>query len=301
MLAMVVFEEAILQHNFLRMYADLCLRLIDHFGEEGWMLRDHLWEQCWMSFQVPVTENPGPEQMTSLPPSTSESEGQFVAKSSDGVEDVGDARKKRLLGSVRFMGELFVRSLLDPYGIITWACDLLQPPLYSDNVELAVAFLTVVGPVFDCAEWPHFPELRAIFWDLRGMTFDHTLAPRVRFLIRDIIELRDHGWLDTRYATHIDRPKRLDDVRWEAAAESKPADTELTAPREKTSADTPHTYPDVIVQTTPSKSKRGSNIIRPGDWTCHFCGLNVFASRASCFKCGTAWDDSKVPVSRSYQ
>jgi hypothetical protein len=206
------------------MYADLCIRLIEHFGDNGWMLRDYLLEQCWMSFRVPGADaaqgessKETGEDHASLAKDTGCNSG------GDGVEDAADGReKKRMLGSVRFMGELFNRSLLIPYGIITCAYDLLQYPLNSDSVELAVAFLKVVGPVFDCAEWPHFPEFRSIFWDLRGLTFDQSLAPRVRFLLRDLLELRDHSWLDTRYVTREERPKRLEDVRWEAAAESKP-------------------------------------------------------------------------------
>lgn len=260
MLAKIVFEEAVRQHNFLPMYADLCVRLIEHFGEEsGWMLRDYLLEQCWMSFQAPVTECLGcteeeafqQQQQQSQQTADACPEGYDICYFADpaagcigsgGVEGVEDdawpqqedyagqqedgRNKKNMLGSVRFMGELFNRSLLPPYGIITCAWDLLQYPLTSDSVELAVAFLKVVGPVFDCPEWPHFSDFRNIFWDLRGMTFDQSIAPRVRFLLRDLLELRDHSWLDTRYATREARPKRLEDVRWEAAAEAKPVEAE---------------------------------------------------------------------------
>jgi hypothetical protein len=233
MLAKVLFDEAVRGSAWLPMYADLCVRLFEHFGEQSWVLRDYLLEQCWMSFQMPIMENSDAEKANTQHTPTPESEDNYVAQqvgnaNGDSVEDAGDGRKKRMLGSVRFMGELFVRSLLVPYGIITCCYDLLQYPLSADSVELAVAFLTVVGPVFDCPEWPHFDEFRSIFWDLRGMTFDQTLGPRVRFLLRDLLELRDHGWLHTRYATRLQGPKRLQDVRWEAAAESKPAGAELT-------------------------------------------------------------------------
>merc|ERR1712039_520316 len=33
--------------------------------------------------------------------------------------------------------------------------------------------------------------------------------------------------------------------------------------------------------------------IRPGDWTCPNCGLNVFASRMACIECGTSKHDRK--------
>ena len=35
-------------------------------------------------------------------------------------------------------------------------------------------------------------------------------------------------------------------------------------------------------------AERVSKSVRPGDWTCPKCGLNVFASKANCFRCGTA-------------
>lgn len=30
-----------------------------------------------------------------------------------------------------------------------------------------------------------------------------------------------------------------------------------------------------------------STEVRPGDWECPKCGMNVFASKFQCFKCGT--------------
>ena len=31
-----------------------------------------------------------------------------------------------------------------------------------------------------------------------------------------------------------------------------------------------------------------ASVIKPGDWACPVCGVNVFASKVACFKCGTA-------------
>merc|ERR1711870_231408 len=33
--------------------------------------------------------------------------------------------------------------------------------------------------------------------------------------------------------------------------------------------------------------------IRPGDWECPTCGLNVFASKSVCFKCGTPKESTR--------
>eukprot|EP00931_Biecheleriopsis_adriatica_P078632 TRINITY_DN5205_c0_g1_i1.p1 TRINITY_DN5205_c0_g1~~TRINITY_DN5205_c0_g1_i1.p1 ORF type:complete len:241 (-),score=47.11 TRINITY_DN5205_c0_g1_i1:83-718(-) len=41
-----------------------------------------------------------------------------------------------------------------------------------------------------------------------------------------------------------------------------------------------------------SGSKGGASDARPGDWTCHNCGANVFASKDTCFKCGARKPDS---------
>jgi len=37
-----------------------------------------------------------------------------------------------------------------------------------------------------------------------------------------------------------------------------------------------------------------SGEVRPGDWQCPGCGINVFASKSACFKCGTGRDGNKV-------
>ena len=40
-----------------------------------------------------------------------------------------------------------------------------------------------------------------------------------------------------------------------------------------------------------STEHSGSDV-RPGDWNCSACGVNNFASRVKCFKCGTPQDGS---------
>ena len=44
----------------------------------------------------------------------------------------------------------------------------------------------------------------------------------------------------------------------------------------------------------------GSSDTRPGDWECPVCGINVFASKDACFKCG-ATKDRKLPMAGSTQ
>eukprot|EP00401_Gymnodinium_catenatum_P083016 CAMPEP_0117616440 /NCGR_PEP_ID=MMETSP0784-20121206/85062_1 /TAXON_ID=39447 /ORGANISM="" /LENGTH=148 /DNA_ID=CAMNT_0005420219 /DNA_START=185 /DNA_END=631 /DNA_ORIENTATION=- len=41
------------------------------------------------------------------------------------------------------------------------------------------------------------------------------MRPRVRCLLRDVLDLRDAGWVDTKNATRVERPQRLEDVRAE--------------------------------------------------------------------------------------
>eukprot|EP00928_Gymnodinium_smaydae_P056023 TRINITY_DN39470_c0_g1_i1.p1 TRINITY_DN39470_c0_g1~~TRINITY_DN39470_c0_g1_i1.p1 ORF type:complete len:841 (+),score=159.60 TRINITY_DN39470_c0_g1_i1:118-2523(+) len=221
MLAKAIFE-AVMQQNLGSMYADLCLRVMEHFGDEGYLLRDALLAHCWQAFVPPAeawqtTESGGASEGDGSPESGTSIVGPSI--DTEELEAAAAKRKKRGLGSVRFMGELFVRNLLFPYGIITCLNCLMQVPLASENIELAIALLTVIGPVFDTSAWIHYDELRSMFWSIHGLCFDPAISPRVRCLLRDLLDLRDAGWVDTKRATKKECPKRLEDVRWEAAAE----------------------------------------------------------------------------------
>jgi len=200
-LAQAIFQEASVQHNFAGMYADLCACLVVSFGEGGCFLGNALLNQCWELFRESL--QPEPE-----------------ALDSEGPEAVQEARaqhRKRAIGNAKFMGELFIRDMLFAPELFTCTEMLLKQPLSNIALESLCTLLTVIGPFFDIQGWELHAQLVEVFWQVRGLTFDPSLSKRVKCLLRDVLDLRDAGWINTKTATKVERPKRLDEVRAEWA------------------------------------------------------------------------------------
>eukprot|EP00404_Azadinium_spinosum_P033230 CAMPEP_0180578042 /NCGR_PEP_ID=MMETSP1037_2-20121125/12253_1 /TAXON_ID=632150 /ORGANISM="Azadinium spinosum, Strain 3D9" /LENGTH=511 /DNA_ID=CAMNT_0022595823 /DNA_START=134 /DNA_END=1666 /DNA_ORIENTATION=+ len=203
LLAQAIVREAMQQHSFSSMYADLCTYLIVELGQGGLALIDGLLAKCWQLFE---------ESLSPPPP---------AAVDDEAAQEAQALHKKHMLGNTRFMGELFIRNILLPPGLFACTSAFLELPLAPARLENLAMLLTTVGPFFDNPMWSHFSQLRSVFWHIRGLTFDPTVPTRVRFLLRDVLDLRDAGWVDTKNATRSEKPKQLEQVRHEAAQEAR--------------------------------------------------------------------------------
>jgi len=206
-MAQQIFEKATLQHNFANMYSDLCGRLVSDLGEDS--VGAQLQSQLMMLFHELF-------EVSWQPASACEEED----------EDARSLRKKRAMGNLRFFGDLLVRGVIPSHQLFACTADLLKAPLVPDKLEACAILLTVTGPAFDRATWQQFSKLKALFWDIRGLTFNQEVPSRVRYLLRDVLELREAGWIDTKLATKSQSPKLLKEVAKEQAegqgADSRP-------------------------------------------------------------------------------
>jgi hypothetical protein len=110
-------------------------------------------------------------------------------------------------------------------------------PFSPDALEALAALLTVVGPVFDLRTWPHHAALCNTFSQMQALSSSHELPNRTRYLLRDLLELRERGWVGECLAAKIETPKKLEEVRRltgaggeEDATRSRPSDAEFTVP-----------------------------------------------------------------------
>jgi translation initiation factor 4G len=199
-LAQGIFDKATLQIPFASMYADLCVRLVSDLCDGACWFRHVLLSRCWENFEG-TFQSPTDE-------------ADFVApRGADSDEDAKALRKKRALGTVRFMGELLIRGFLFPEDMFACTEALLRSPTSASCLEALATLLKIVGPYFDDANWTHHSQLRIVFWHIRGILFDPLVSKRVRFLLRDVMDLREAGWVDTKVATKVEQPKKLDEVR----------------------------------------------------------------------------------------
>jgi len=202
LLVLEIFDKACLQHQFVDMYADLCMRI------EKWLdiaqicincngFRRILLNQCQQSFEASVA--PSVDLTNDLP-----------------EEELLEAKmrhKQRVLGNVRLIAALLVRGVLAPRILLSVAQTLLQDTSASDALESLAVFLTSVGPTFDDKEWTHHSLLCSIFDKVKGLANDKTVAPRIRFLLKDVLDLRGTSWADMKKATKkMEGPMKLKDV-----------------------------------------------------------------------------------------
>jgi len=212
-----VFEKATVQHHFIAMYADLCVRLeadprlapaMGAVGEPT-SFRHLLLHQCQVAF----------EQLLE-PRAEDVNESDLTPEAKDEQELL---RKRRALGNVKFVGQLMVRGMLSSRLLVACSDALLRgQTTCPEALESLAALLTVAGKKFDRrSDWQYSDRLDAIFIRLRELTKDKTVSARVRFLLRDLLELRDAGWPEQGLSAAIAKegPMRLEEVKERAAEE----------------------------------------------------------------------------------
>lgn len=177
-----VFEKATTQHHFIPMYADLCVKLekdprIAAVVEEADLpnnFRRLLLNECQNVF----------EQLLEL---------RSVEDAED--EEVIFRRKQQALGNMKLIGQLLVHGMLSS-DLFTGCCEelLRKHAQCPEALESLVAIVMVAGPKFDHSAWQYYPRLEKIFADMRALTKDKSVAPRLRFLMRDVLDAREARW-----------------------------------------------------------------------------------------------------------
>lgn len=102
--------------------------------------------------------------------------------------------KRRVLGNMRFIGELFIVGLIPGkimHSVIQeLLADVVNPE--EEEVESVCRLLPTVGAALDKPDMSHI-------WGkyverLRTLSGNTKLPSRVRFMVLDVLELRDNGW-----------------------------------------------------------------------------------------------------------
>merc|ERR1719171_1773857 len=211
MLVQEIFEKACMQHHFVEMYGDLCLRLeewhewLGHGASDGF--RRILLNQCQCSFEQSL-------QPANLGGDLGEDERiELIAK-----------HKWRVLGNIRLIGALLTRGMLAPRVMLSCAEELLRNPSAPETLESLALLLTIAGAAFDDPSWPHHAQLCSIFERIGDLTKDKTVPARLRFLLQDLLDLRSTTWADTKKVTQKEEgPMTIEDVHRKAAEEAEEA------------------------------------------------------------------------------
>ena len=187
----IVFDKAIWEPGFCGMYADVCLRLSKELPE----------------FPSGV-EGGKPVTFRRILLNTCQEEFEGAGKARDELESIADPAERaaaakrvkvRTMGNIKLIGELYKKRMIAEKILHACVTDLLGSPSVEppeENVEALCNLLVTVGKELDAS--PKLPKqmMEMYFARLAALADESSkLDSRVRFLCRDVIELRKADWV----------------------------------------------------------------------------------------------------------
>jgi hypothetical protein len=206
-----IFEKTLNEPLFASMYAELCRRLNMHYDSSDVKYTDDNGKQ--LTFRRVLLKNCQNEFTRFEHQAKEGAEIEANAASQDlGDEGSEEARKlkaeadtkateakKRMLGNVRFIGELYKKDLL-PETIIHRQCihPLLTLAIQKKEDDVIEALCTLLSRTGKKLSESTSSEAKNVidkyFTSLGRLSLDHTLPARVRFMLQDLADQRKNGW-----------------------------------------------------------------------------------------------------------
>ncbi|GIL98523.1 hypothetical protein Vretimale_3893, partial [Volvox reticuliferus] len=214
----LVFENAVEQPTYVAMYGDLCVSLskeLPHFppplgSDKPLSFRQILLNTCQDEFEGAADAR---EELASISDPTEREEAERRVK-------------KRVLGNMRLMSELYKQDMVKDWIMVTCIDELLSaratksaktPP--EDNIEAVLEIVKLSGAKLSKSEKQDtLKKLEKVLRELERLMTDKSngISTRVRLAIKDVLELKRANWVPRREAYTA---KKLDEVRAQAEAE----------------------------------------------------------------------------------
>lgn len=196
----LIFEKAVDESKYCRLYALLCVRLnaeLPNFEEKGCV---------FTTFQKFL--------LTKL-------QKEFDRRR-NGIVDPGTREKRQLLGLSAFIGELYQLKLIREITVHECLKDLLRKE-DAEALECLVAIMETSGEQLDHDQAKYL--MNQYFKRIQKFSTADQLPSRVRFRLLDLLDLRSRDWRQRR---QVAGPRPVSEIRAEYGTNLDP--TKITAP-----------------------------------------------------------------------
>jgi translation initiation factor 4G len=207
-----IFDKALMEPTFCEMYANFCFHLagaLPDFSEDNEKItfKRLLLNKCQEEFERGEREEAEADK--------TEEEGE-IKQTKEEREQKRIRARRRMLGNIRLIGELYKKRMLTER--IMHECIKKLFGNYDDpdeeNIEALCKLMSTIGEMIDHVKAKE--HMDAYFDMMSMMSTSQKLSSRVRFMLRDSIDLRKNKWQQRR---KVEGPKKIEEVHRDAAQE----------------------------------------------------------------------------------
>ncbi|KAA0719054.1 Eukaryotic translation initiation factor 4 gamma 1 [Triplophysa tibetana] len=213
----LTFEKAISEPNFSVAYANMCRCLmglkVPTSDKPGVTVnfRKLLLNRCQKEFEKDQDDDEIFEQKQKELDAAAEEEERQRLK--DALEDAKDKARRRSLGNIKFIGELFKLKMLTEPIMHDCIVKLLKNH-DEESLECLCRLLSTIGKDLDFEKAK--PRMDQYFHQKEKIIKDRKMSSRIRFMLQDVIDLRQNNWVPRR---GDQGPKTIDQIHKEAEME----------------------------------------------------------------------------------
>lgn len=192
--------------GFSAMYAKMCRCFCD--GDQGNKFRILLLRSCQKEFEKDNAALESVEQMKRQLDSAEAGEKEQLREQ---LDDLVAKNRRRTFANIKFIGELFKEGMLQDKIMHECITRLLDQPHDEESLECLCRLLNTMGKEFEYLTRAASNEQRQrnqqlmseYLHRLQLIVREDKLSPRVRFMIQDVMELRNNKWNARHQAANV--------------------------------------------------------------------------------------------------
>lgn len=207
-----IFDKALMEPTFCEMYADFCCHLaveLPGFDEDNEKItfKRVLLNKCQEEFERGEREQEEADK--------ADEEGE-IKQTAEEREEKRIKARRRMLGNIRLIGELYKKRMLTERIMHACIQKLLGTHKDPDEEDLE-ALCKLMSTIGEMIDHPKAKEhIDAYFDRMKIFSNNMNFSSRVRFMLKDAIDLRKNKWQQRR---KVEGPKKIEEVHRDAAQE----------------------------------------------------------------------------------